>query len=237
MCPNPGAVKKKTVDEIIGSLLLLSVFDGRVPSAGTAKEEKLSVPTADSPSPKQPAIPVPPVKIQPVGQLSEKDRRSKYLKSENLSTPSISGMLNGDHLVASEPDSSLLKNKATRSEHSFDSVQLIKAWSEFAETVDAAQLKSALSVREPMLTDNFVVVYSLDNEVQRQRITMDVKPKLLAHLHAVLHNDQITVDFNVTENETEIMNKPYTNQEKFNALAARYSVLNMMKQRFGLDFD
>ncbi len=158
------------------------------------------------------------------------------MKTENLSTPSISGMLNGDHLDAAS-GTPQLSSKAILKMQPFESEELIKAWKAFAETVDAAQLKSALSVREPILNENFVVTYSLDNEVQQQRITLDVKPKLLAHLHKVLHNDQVTVDFNVTENLEEIMNKPYTNQEKFNALAARYSILNTMKQRFGLDFD
>lgn len=183
---------------------------------------------------------IPPVqttKSPPVSHLTDKDRRSRYMKTENLSTPSISGMLNGDHLDPAASGTPQLISKSNLKIQSFESEELITAWKAFAETVDAAQLKSALSVREPMLNDNFVVSYSLDNEVQRQRITLDVKPKLLAHLHRVLHNDQVTVDFNVTENLEEIMNKPYTNQEKFNALAARYSILNAMKQRFGLDFD
>jgi DNA polymerase-3 subunit gamma/tau len=145
-------------------------------------------------------------------------------------------MLSGNHLVSSEPAPGL-KSNTDLQELSFDAVQLTKAWKEFAETVEAAQLKSALSVREPILTDNFIVIYHLDNEVQRQRITLDVKPKLLAHLGNALRNDKIKVDFEVTENHDEIINKPYTNQEKFNALAAKYSVLNTMKQRFGLDFD
>ncbi len=159
------------------------------------------------------------------------------MKTENLSTPSISGMLNGDHLDTAASGSPQVSSKANLNLQPFNAEELTNTWKVFAETVDAAQLRSALSVREPMLNENFVVTYSLDNEVQRQRITLDVKPKLLAHLHKYLHNDQITVDFNVTENLEEIMNKPYTNQEKFNALAARYSILNAMKQRFGLDFD
>jgi len=64
-----------------------------------------------------------------------------------------------------------------------------------------------------------------------------VKPKLLAHLHKALHNELITVEFVVTENVQEILNKPYTNQEKFNTLSSKYPILNQMKQRFGLEFD
>jgi len=120
---------------------------------------------------------------------------------------------------------------------SFELQELKIAWRDFAETVDAAQLKSALSVREPSLNDGLLVSYNLDNEVQLQRIVQDVKPKLLAYLHKALQNEQINVEFNVSENLEEIINKPYTNQEKFNVLVARYPVLAVMKQRFGLDFE
>jgi DNA polymerase III subunit gamma/tau len=103
--------------------------------------------------------------------------------------------------------------------------------------VEAAQLKSALSVREPVLLDNFRVEYSLDNEVQRQRIVLDLKPKLMAFLIRNLNNDNIVIEFSVTENNQDILNKPYTDQEKFNALSAKYPMLSLMKQRFGLDFE
>lgn len=160
------------------------------------------------------------------------------MHTENLSTPSISGMLNGNNLSGvSEPGSALQKEKRVIKEEAFNVDQLTKAWKDFADTVDAAQLRSALSVREPFMTDNFKITYNLDNEVQRQRIILDLKPKLLAYLNKILHNDQISIEFYVTENQEEIMNKPYTDQEKFNSLVAKYPVLGMMKQRFGLDFE
>ncbi len=129
-----------------------------------------------------------------------------------------------------------MKRKEIPKEQPFDSAQLTKAWKAFADTVDAAQLKSALSVREPILVDNFRVEYNLDNEVQRHRIVQDLKPKLLACLQKVLQNDQIYIEFKVVENLEEIKNKPYTDQEKFNSLMEKYPVLGVMKQRFGLDF-
>lgn len=147
-------------------------------------------------------------------------------------------MLSVKHLAGvSEPANDPRKGKRVVMEQVFDNEQLTKAWKEFAETVEAAQLNSALTVREPVLHENFNISYNLDNEVQSKRIVSDVKPKLLAHLHKVLHNELITVEFVVTENKQEILNKPYTNQEKFNTLAAKYPVVNLLKQRFGLEFE
>lgn len=137
----------------------------------------------------------------------------------------------------SEPASDSGKDKGVIMENVFDNQQLINAWKEFAATVEAAQLNSALTVREPVLLDNFIISYNLDNEVQSNRIVSDVKPKLVAHLHKVLRNELISVEFIVSENKQEILNKPYTNQEKFNTLASKYPVLNLMKQKFGLEFE
>ena len=145
-------------------------------------------------------------------------------------------MMNGNMVVEESLPTQSGKKEVLKTQ-SFELQELKIAWRDFAETVDAAQLKSALSVREPSLNDGLLVSYNLDNEVQLQRIVQDVKPKLLAYLHKALQNEQINVEFNVSENLEEIINKPYTNQEKFNVLVARYPVLAVMKQRFGLDFE
>jgi DNA polymerase III subunit gamma/tau len=177
-------------------------------------------------------------KTPPISRMSDSERRSRYLHSENLSTPSISGMLSGKNLSeVAEPSASSLIEKGVARERPFDLQQLVKAWREFAETVDAAQLKSALSVRDPVINENFDISYNLDNEVQYQRITQDLKPKLLAFLLRELHNEQINLEFIVSENIQEIINKPYTNQEKFNVLLSKYPIVGMMRQRFGLDFE
>ena len=146
-------------------------------------------------------------------------------------------MLNGGKLSGvSEPVADRLKASSNPKECPFDVSQLIDAWKKFAESVDAAQLRSALSVREPIFTEDYNIVYNLDNEVQRQRITLDLKPKLLAHLHTALHNDKITVEFNVTENKEEIQNRPYTNQEKFNVLSAKYPILRQYETKIRTGF-
>jgi DNA polymerase-3 subunit gamma/tau len=145
-------------------------------------------------------------------------------------------MLSGNHLSGvSEPKLQMSKGPGVA--QSFDAKRLTEVWKSFAESVDAAQLKSALSVREPLLLEDFCIEYNLDNEVQRQRIILDVKPKLLAYLYKELSNDRITVEFKVSENMEEIVNKPYTDQEKFNVLVAKYPLLGTLKQKFGLDFE
>jgi hypothetical protein len=207
----------------------LPVFENLIPIAKTVKEENIPIQSVVAPLA---------VKTTPVSRLTDKERRSRYMHTENLSTPSISGMMSGKNIPGvSGPGAQALSSNNEILGQTFDMSQLLNAWKDFADSVEAAQLKSALSVREPMLDEEFNVIYNLDNEVQRQRIVLDLKPKLLAHLHAALRNEKIMVEFIVTENKDEILNKPYTNQEKFNALAAKYPVLGIMKQRLGLDFE
>ena len=209
----------------------MPVFENLIPVVKTVKEENIPIQSVV-------AAPAPAVKTTPVSRLTDKERRSRYMHTENLSTPSISGMLSGKNLAGvAEPELSIANTSQNLQGQTFDMAQLLHAWKDFANSVEAAQLKSALSVREPMLDEDLNVVYNLDNEVQRQRIVLDLKPKLLAHLHKALHNEKIMVEFIVTENKDEILNKPYTNQEKFNVLAAKYPVLGIMKQRLGLDFE
>lgn len=224
-----GAVKKKTIDEAIICLYFLPVFDSL-----TAPVPVKQAVTTDNQSVIKT---VAPDRIPPASRLTDKERRSRYLHTENLSTPSISGILGGQEASGDVPVSSLSKSKESLLQQPFDATQLVEAWKEFAVSVDAAQLRSALSVREPFLVNESTVGYNLDNEVQLQRISMDLKPKLLAHLHNSLQNEKINLEFNVTENKTEIINRPYTNQEKFNVLSAKYPVLGLIKQQFGLDFE
>lgn len=71
---------------------------------------------------------------------------------------------------------------------------MLLVWKKFVEQVDAPQLKSALSTREPKLNENWRIEYLLDNDVQLQRITLDLKPRLIGHLHRTLQNELIEID-------------------------------------------
>ena len=235
-------LKKKTVNEAIATLVMLPIFDRVSLYESRAKEpsrpSNAITPDSGKKTPTLTIVSDSGTKTPPVSRMSDSERRSRYLHTENLSTPSITGMLSGKNLSeVAEPSASLLIEKGVARERPFDLQHLVKAWREFAETVDAAQLKSALSVRDPVLNGDLEIGYHLDNEVQHQRITMDLKPKLLAFLSRELHNEQIRLEFFVTENPQEVINKPYTNQEKFSVLLTKYPIVGMMRQRFGLDFE
>lgn len=107
----------------------------------------------------------------------------------------------------------------------------------FVENIDAPQLKSALSSREPKLNDQWRIEYYLDNELQLQRLTLDLKPKLLGHLRKTLSNDLIEIEFLILAHEDEKPSVPYTESEKWQSLVEKYPSLSSLKTKFGLDFE
>jgi DNA polymerase-3 subunit gamma/tau len=118
----------------------------------------------------------------------------------------------------------------------FTQDQLNHVWKIFVEDIDAPQLKSALSSRLPQLGDDWKIIYELDNELQNQRITLELKPQLLGFLRQNFRNEKIEIEFIITENKDFKPEVPYTESEKWQALAEKYPSLITLKNKFGLDF-
>ncbi len=156
-----------------------------------------------------------------------------------IATTSIFGLLNGDTAeeTSTSATQSILGQKSVILKESFTAESLVSVWKQFVEQVDAPQLKSALGSREPVLKENWRIEYSLDNDLQLQRITMDLKPKLIGFLHRNLKNELIEIDFNVVVSTEEIAHRPYTDTEKWNVLAEKYPALSVLKTKFNLDFE
>jgi hypothetical protein len=121
--------------------------------------------------------------------------------------------------------------------NSFSQQELLEEWRKFVENIDAPQLKSALSAREPLLTATWQIEYELDTELQYNRLTLDLKPKLLGHLRRKFKNDAIEILFKVSDGESQEPNIPYTEAERWNLLVDKYPSLATLKSKFGLDFE
>ncbi len=98
-------------------------------------------------------------------------------------------------------------------------------------------MKSALSTREPVIKDHWIIGYELDNELQLQRLTLDLKPKMLGYLRRNLNNDLIEIAFSVLPQHDTESSIPYTDSEKWQALVEKYPSLAYLKSKFGLDFE
>jgi len=119
----------------------------------------------------------------------------------------------------------------------FTGAELIEAWKSFVSTIDAPQLKSALSARDPGLSGRWNVSYELDTELQYNRLTLDLKPKLLGYLRRKFGNEAIEINFTVSEGTNIQSGIPYTDEERWNLLVSKYPALASLKSKFGLDFE
>jgi hypothetical protein len=89
----------------------------------------------------------------------------------------------------------------------------------------------------PVLNDNWEVEYELDTELQFNRLTLDLKPKLLGHLRRILRNESVEVLFKVSEDMSQRPHIPYTESERWSLLVEKYPALANLKSKFGLDFE
>lgn len=160
-------------------------------------------------------------------------------RRDSISTPSIANALKGN--TSSGDYKKEVTQKTTQAaepeEQPFTGEQLVAAWKEFVVRVEAPQLNAALSTREPSLGDGWIVNYMLDNETQRERLVLEVKPKLLGFLRRTLRNERIEVEFQIAEGDDALPRKPYSDSEKWQAMVDENPSLALFKKMFGLDFD
>ena len=90
--------------------------------------------------------------------------------------------------------------------------------------------------RQPSLTlDSNLTYFKLDLTRQTDVETFFEKerPELLGYIRGKLHNHDITIDVKV--NETLVLKKSYTAQDKYNRLVELNPNLEMMRNLFGLE--
>jgi DNA polymerase-3 subunit gamma/tau len=157
-----------------------------------------------------------------------------------FATPSISGALREDSTL-NDVDSSYKSDENPSASVSevkpFTHAKLVEVWKIFVGKIEAPQLKSALSSRDPNLNEGWRIEYELDTELQLQRLILELKPKLLGFLRRELSNESIEIEFLISTHSDDKHSVPYTESEKWQALVEKYPALATLKSKFGLDFE
>jgi DNA polymerase-3 subunit gamma/tau len=123
---------------------------------------------------------------------------------------------------------------------SFTREQLIMKWQQFAYTLKESGQETfhhAMLKREPILNQDFVVEFFVDNQIVFEMLqpTMNV---LLDHLQRELNNFSIKLQLQVETIETvNATNKPVTGKDRFRILAKRNPNLLTLKNLFNLDIE
>ena len=138
------------------------------------------------------------------------------------------------HVISESAANQYSKNETA---HPFSQHELLEVWKIFVGKIDAPQLKSALGAREPSLAGAWQIEYELDTELQLNRLTLELKPKLLGYLRHQLRNEAVEIQFKVSTSTSHQSNIPYTDAERWSSLVEKYPALAALKSKFGLDFE
>jgi DNA polymerase-3 subunit gamma/tau len=154
--------------------------------------------------------------------------------STSVKIPSLKDIGKGTDILLDEEEDPYLKGD---DRENFSSDNFLKQWNAYAAKLKAEGKHNVLSVfngnAPVMLRPNeFEIV--LDSKVQGNLFKSE-RPNLINYLRSNLKN--FTIEVNSRINEQVAVRKPYTNQEKFQHMAAKNPQLIELKRRFNLDFD
>ncbi len=106
-------------------------------------------------------------------------------------------------------------------------------WNEFLERLnDRPNLQSTLS-RVPRIEEDYQLVLEIDNSVQVDLINT-IKPELVSWLRKELKNSAINLVSEMSEGEKEKI--IYTDSDKYMEMLKKNPQLEILKQKFKLDF-
>ncbi len=116
----------------------------------------------------------------------------------------------------------------------FTAEALSQKWNDFLLRIeDRPNLQSTLS-KLPRLEDDYRLVLEIDNSVQDDLIG-SIKPELVTWLRKELRNSNIQLITRITETEKEKI--IYSDSEKYLEMLKQNPNLELLKQKFKLDFD
>ncbi|MFA8435868.1 MAG: DNA polymerase III subunit gamma/tau [Marinifilaceae bacterium] len=117
----------------------------------------------------------------------------------------------------------------------FSERDIMGSLKEFLKVKDSNErVRSALTAHEPLLKENHHIVIRVDNSIQEDDVRKK-KSEILNFLKRSLRNTRIDIDTEIVQ--TRSGKKLYTDFDRFEYLAKKNPVLNVLKQKFSLDFD
>lgn len=165
-----------------------------------------------------------PVVKKPVRRLS---RQSKGPSIKDA----LAGKLGEEKLSAKEQHEIYTRAGETKE---FTAEALKIKWEEFVNRLsDRPNLQSTLS-QIPNIEKDFQLVLDIDNSVQDDLIN-SIKPELVSFLRKELMNSKIQLTTRITEVEKEKI--IYSDSEKYMEMLKKNPQLEILKQKFKLDFE
>jgi len=152
----------------------------------------------------------------------------------SVKIPSLKDLARGGDVLVEEEEDPYLKGDDK--EH-FSDDDFLKHWHAYAAKLKAEGKHNVLSVfnaNAPTMLRPYEFEVVVGNKVQ-ENLFRSERPYILNYLRTSLKN--FSVEVNPRVDEQVAKKRPYTNQEKFQHMAAKNPQLIELKRRFNLDFD
>jgi len=159
-------------------------------------------------------------------------------KVENITkVPSIKNGLKG--IKKEEAEESIKAENIIHNAESkdFNQNELQEKWNTYADSIkeNDPRLYSTLTSETPVLKDNYLIEFNVNNHLQDDSINK-IKGDILKFLKENLNNYKIDLKTNIIEVKND-SKKVFTNSDKYKYLNEINPNLNKLKQQFNLDFD
>ncbi|WP_228778748.1 DNA polymerase III subunit gamma/tau [Flavobacterium sp. J49] len=133
-----------------------------------------------------------------------------------------------------EAQKSVVKDTVHLPSEPFTETEMLEQWLKYAQRMEDKGYRivaSLLTINDPIL-DGTTIIHELPNESSKIDFEKE-RPELLGYLRGKLHNHDIQI--NVKVNETLVVKKAFTNQDKYNRLVEINPNLELLKKMFDLD--
>jgi DNA polymerase-3 subunit gamma/tau len=177
--------------------------------------------------------------VKNAGETLVAEKPKVFIPSLNTSStsvkiPSLKDLNKAAETLADEEEDPYLKGD---DKEDFSNDTFLKLWYDYAAKLKAESKHNLLSIfntNAVTMLRPYVFEIVVGNKVQ-ENLFRDERPNLLNYLRSSLKNYSIEVNARV--DEITATKRPYTNQEKFQYMAAKNPQLAELKRRFNLDFD
>jgi DNA polymerase-3 subunit gamma/tau len=133
-----------------------------------------------------------------------------------------------------EAQKTVVKDTVHLPSEAFTETEMLEQWLKYAQRLEDKGYRivaSLLTINDPIL-EGTTIIHELPNESSKIDFEKELSD-ILGYLRGKLHNHEITIQVNV--NETLVLKKAYTNQDKYNRLVEINPNLEILKKMFDLD--
>jgi len=133
-----------------------------------------------------------------------------------------------------EAQKTVVKDTQQLPSEPFTETEMLEQWLKYAQRMEDKGYRivaSLLTINDPVL-EGTTIIHELPNESSKIDFEKE-RPELLGYLRGKLHNHDIQIEVKV--NETLVVKKAFTNQDKYNRLVEINPNLEMLKKMFDLD--